>query len=117
VPGHRGVVCEPLHAPGLTEVEVTARILVVDDDVALSEMISIMLRGEGFDIHLAQDGPEAITSLQSRRLEHTRFIVTISADAGAGRSRNPGAKRDSDHHVDSTIRLRGRGSWFGGRRR
>jgi len=44
---------------------VTARILVVDDDVALSEMISIMLRGEGFDIHLAQDGPEAITSLQS----------------------------------------------------
>jgi len=59
------VVCEPLHAPGLTEVEVTARILVVDDDVALSEMISIMLRGEGFDIHLAQDGPEAITSLQS----------------------------------------------------
>ncbi len=43
----------------------TARILVVDDDVALSEMISIMLRGEGFDIHLAADGPDAITSLQS----------------------------------------------------
>lgn len=38
----------------------TARILVVDDDVALSEMIAIMLRGEGFEPHQAMDGHQAL---------------------------------------------------------
>jgi len=42
-----------------------ANILVVDDDLALSEMISIMLRGEGFDTQLASDGPQAIEHLHS----------------------------------------------------
>lgn len=42
-----------------------ASILVVDDDLALAEMISIMLRGEGFDTILASDGPQAIESLQA----------------------------------------------------
>jgi two-component system response regulator MtrA len=38
----------------------TAKILVVDDDGALAEMITIMLRSEGFDPHTAMSGPEAI---------------------------------------------------------
>lgn len=40
-----------------------ANILVVDDDVALSEMISIMLRGEGFHTLLASDGQAALDAL------------------------------------------------------
>lgn len=40
-----------------------ANILVVDDDLALSEMISIMLRGEGFDTVLAADGQTALDLL------------------------------------------------------
>lgn len=42
----------------------TARILVVDDDVALAEMISIVLRGEGFTPFQAFDGAEALATLE-----------------------------------------------------
>jgi two-component system, OmpR family, response regulator MtrA len=42
----------------------TAKILVVDDDGALAEMITIMLRSEGFDPHTALSGPEAIDLLE-----------------------------------------------------
>jgi two-component system response regulator MtrA len=38
----------------------TARILVVDDDTAIAEMVGIVLRGEGFDPHFSFDGPTAI---------------------------------------------------------
>ena len=41
----------------------TARILVVDDDVALAEMISIVLRGEGYTPHQAFDGQEALAQI------------------------------------------------------
>lgn len=43
----------------------SATILVVDDDLALAEMISIMLRGEGFVTHHAADGPLALEQLDS----------------------------------------------------
>ncbi len=42
-----------------------ANILVVDDDRALAEMISIMLRGEGFDTLVAPDGPEALDAIRA----------------------------------------------------
>lgn len=42
---------------------VSARILVVDDDVALAEMISIVLRGEGYTPFLAFSGVEALAGL------------------------------------------------------
>lgn len=32
------------------------RILVVDDDTALAEMLTIVLRGEGFDPYVVGDG-------------------------------------------------------------
>jgi DNA-binding response OmpR family regulator len=44
---------------------VTPTILVVDDDQALAEMITIMLRGEGFDTHHAEDGPVALEQLEA----------------------------------------------------
>ena len=34
----------------------TSRILVVDDDPALAEMLTIVLRGEGFDTAVVGDG-------------------------------------------------------------
>ena len=37
-----------------------ARILVVDDDTAISEMIGIVLKGEGYEPQFAGDGAEAI---------------------------------------------------------
>jgi two-component system response regulator MtrA len=45
----------------------TARILVVDDDVALAEMISIVLRGEGYVPIQAFDGKEALAKLPEAR--------------------------------------------------
>ena len=45
----------------------TARILVVDDDTALAEMIGIVLRTEGFDPVFCADGSEALAKFQSSR--------------------------------------------------
>jgi two-component system response regulator MtrA len=44
-----------------------ARILVVDDDTAISEMIGIVLRGEGYEPQFAGDGAEAIEMFRSSR--------------------------------------------------
>jgi DNA-binding response OmpR family regulator len=44
---------------------VTSRILVVDDDSAIAEMIGIVLRGEGFEPHFSYDGAAAIESFAS----------------------------------------------------
>jgi len=49
-----------LHVLG---VAMTARILVVDDDVALAEMISIVLKGEGYVPHQVFDGTEALAQI------------------------------------------------------
>ncbi len=40
------------------------RILVVDDDAALSEMLGIVLRGEGFEPVFCSDGNQAITAFR-----------------------------------------------------
>lgn len=42
----------------------TEKVLVVDDDGALAEMITIMLRSEGFDPHTAMSGPEALELIE-----------------------------------------------------
>jgi two-component system response regulator MtrA len=43
------------------------RILVVDDDQALSEMIGIVLRSEGFELEFSADGTDALEAFQSTR--------------------------------------------------
>ena len=45
----------------------SARILVVDDDLALSEMIGIVLRSEGFEPSFCADGAAAIEAYRSVR--------------------------------------------------
>ncbi|WP_411701239.1 MtrAB system response regulator MtrA [Conyzicola sp.] len=42
-----------------------AKILVVDDDTALAEMIGIVLRAEGFDIAFCADGSEALDAFHA----------------------------------------------------
>ena len=41
-----------------------ARVLVVDDDPALAEMLTIVLRGEGFDTAVVNDGTRALPALR-----------------------------------------------------
>jgi two-component system, OmpR family, response regulator MtrA len=43
------------------------RVLVVDDDAALSEMLGIVLRGEGFEPALVADGDKALEAVRQQR--------------------------------------------------
>ena len=43
----------------------TAKILVVDDDTALAEMIGIVLRTEGFEPYFCEDGSAAVDAFRS----------------------------------------------------
>ena len=45
----------------------SARVLVVDDDPALAEMLGIVLRGEGFDPVFCADGGEALQAFRDSR--------------------------------------------------
>jgi PleD family two-component response regulator len=69
------------------------RILVVDDDTALSEMLGIVLRGEGFEPFLVSDGDHAVSAFKE-----------FSPDASwQGRhrdlSRDPGRERRPHRHA------------------
>jgi CheY-like chemotaxis protein len=41
-------------------VSVKGRVLIVDDDLALAEMLGIVLRGEGFEPVFCSDGLKAV---------------------------------------------------------
>ena len=43
------------------------RILVVDDDAALAEMLTIVLRAEGFDTAVVGDGSQALPAVRELR--------------------------------------------------
>ncbi len=44
-----------------------ARVLVVDDDPALAEMLGIVLRGEGFEVAFVADGSQAVAAFRRER--------------------------------------------------
>jgi two-component system response regulator MtrA len=44
-----------------------SRVLVVDDDPALAEMLTIVLRGEGFDTAVVGDGTRALSAVRDMR--------------------------------------------------
>ncbi|HNV40990.1 MAG TPA: response regulator, partial [Ornithinibacter sp.] len=43
------------------------RVLVVDDDLALAEMLGIVLRNEGLEVHHVADGSSAIGAFREYR--------------------------------------------------
>ena len=45
------------------------RILVVDDDASLAEMLTIVLRGEGFDTAVVGDGTQALPAVRDEEVE------------------------------------------------
>lgn len=53
----------------------SARILVVDDDAALAEMVGIVLEGEGFTPTFCADGAEALTAFRESKPEIGRAHV------------------------------------------
>jgi two-component system response regulator MtrA len=73
---------------------VNARILVVDDDTAISEMIGIVLKGEGYEPQFAADGADAIELFRTMRpdlvlldlmlpgIDGIQVCATIRAESG-----------------------------------
>jgi len=51
-------------ARGATMMPMSARVLVVDDDPALAEMLTIVLRGEGFETAVVGEGTKAMPALR-----------------------------------------------------
>ncbi len=51
-------------ARGATMLPMSARVLVVDDDPALAEMLTIVLRGEGFETAVVGEGTKALPALR-----------------------------------------------------
>ena len=45
----------------------SARILVVDDDAALAEMVGIVLEGEGFTPSFCADGADALAAFRENK--------------------------------------------------
>jgi two-component system, NtrC family, response regulator PilR len=60
-------------APDLAPAKAEPRLLVVDDERSMRELLSIVLRREGYDVTLATNGREAI-----EHLERGRFDLLIS---------------------------------------
>ena len=55
------------------------RVLVVDDDPSLAEMLTIVLRGEGFDTAVIGDGSQALTAESTPPdIPTTTFSITRS---------------------------------------
>lgn len=62
--------------------EKNSTILVVDDDPSIQEIIRIVLQREGYDVHLAEDGDEAIHRFNE--LSPDLVISDISMPKGDG---------------------------------
>jgi two-component system response regulator MtrA len=59
-----------------------ARVLVVDDDASLSEMLSIVLRQEGFDSHLVDRGDHAMEAFRSYRPDVVLLDLMLPGKGG-----------------------------------
>lgn len=58
---------------GLSEL---AKILIVDDDSHIRELVGLILRDEGFQVYEASDGIKALKTLESLQVE--MVILSIS---------------------------------------
>src|SRR5205814_7159379 len=58
------------------------RVLVVDDDTALAEMLGIVLRGEGFDTSVCGDGAQALEAFRSSRPDLVLLDVMLPGRDG-----------------------------------
>jgi two-component system response regulator MtrA len=60
----------------------TARVLVVDDDPALAEMLGIVLRGDGFEPCFVADGSQAMAALHQYRPDIVLLDVMLPGLGG-----------------------------------
>jgi two-component system response regulator MtrA len=59
--------CDAIPAVRCDDIHVKARVLVVDDDPALAEMLGIVLRNEGFEPSFVGDGDHAMSAFRATK--------------------------------------------------
>src|SRR5918999_849013 len=59
------------------------RVLVVDDDAPLAEMLSIVLRQEGFDSQVCMRGDAAMSAFRDYRPDVVLLDVVLGLESGA----------------------------------
>lgn len=67
---------------GVASAPVRGRVLVVDDDLALAEMLGIVLRGEGFEPVFCADGGQALQSFRESRPDVVLLDVMLPGKDG-----------------------------------
>ncbi len=72
-----------------------ARVLVVDDDASLSEMLSIVLRQEGFDAHVVERGDEAMAAFHAYRPDVVLLDLMLPGKGGIDVARRSAPSRVS----------------------
>ena len=60
----------------------TARILIVDDNPEIREIIRILLQGEGYDIEEAKNGTKALEMLELQMFD----LIYITTNGGPGKT-------------------------------
>lgn len=74
---------------------VSGRILVVDDDPALAEMLTIVLRGEGYTVAVCGDGATAVKTFQEQRPDAVLLDVMLPGRDGVDVCRQIRAEADT----------------------
>src|SRR5256714_11616515 len=77
-----GVACVHAESTTGTMGPMKGRVLVVDDDTALAEMLGIVLRGEGFDTAFCADGAQALEAFRSSRPDLVLLDVMLPGRDG-----------------------------------
>ena len=77
------------------------RVLVVDDDAALAEMLGIVLRGEGFEPTFVSDGDKALDVFRDTRPDLVLLDLMLPGTDGIDVCRQIRTEfRDTDRHAD-----------------
>ncbi len=88
-----------------------ARVLVVDDDPALAEMLGIVLRSEGFLPSFVADGERALAAFRETQARHRAARPDAARHERHRRvPGDPGRVRHADRHADGQERHRRRGA-------
>ena len=64
----------------------TARVLIVDDDRVIQELLRVNLELEGYTVEVASDGEEALTSYDERFHPQLKVLGEVMPSWTAGRS-------------------------------
>ena len=91
-----------------------ARVLVVDDDPALAEMLTIVLRGEGFDTAVVRDGSKALEAFREVHPDLVLLDLMLPGVSGLDVCKEIRAESGHpDHHAHRQDRHRRRRSRSG----